>query len=93
MHEVIYGFQQKIPKRYSKALATIVRKLLQKDPEKRPNIRKLMKYRLTIQTVKSFVSDFKGVSNEVYWRIRRPLLRDFSSDYHIFEASPEGSQD
>ena len=28
MHEVIYGMQQKIPKKYSKGLATIVRKLL-----------------------------------------------------------------
>lgn len=91
MHEVIYGFQQKIPKRYSKALATIVRKLLQKEPEKRPNINKLMKYRLTVQTVKSFVSEFKGVSNEVYWRIRRPLIRDFSTEYSIFDKPPEGS--
>jgi hypothetical protein len=91
MHEVIYGFQQKIPKRYSKALATIVRKLLQKEPEKRPDIEKLMKYRLTVQTVKSFVSEFKGISNEIYWRVRRPLIKKFSADYSIFVAAPEGS--
>lgn len=63
MHEVIYGLQKKIPEMYSKALATIVRKLLNKDPQKRPNIHKLIKYSLTVKSVKSFVSELKGVSN------------------------------
>jgi Ca2+-binding EF-hand superfamily protein len=48
MHEVIYGFQKKIPKKYSKGLATVVKKLLQKDPEKRPDMARLLTYRYTI---------------------------------------------
>lgn len=60
-------------------MASVIKKLLQKDAEKRPDIARIMTYRQTLEAVKSFLHDIGNP--EIYWNLRRPIIRDFSREY------------
>jgi len=51
-----------------------------------------MKLPFTIKTVKAFIADHKS-DLDTYWKLRRPIIKNFSEEYEIYKDPLPTSED